>query len=159
MSELSDSCGQFNCKYCLHLIFMRFNAISCEYVAQVLYFKCAECRFLQHWLLVLHRKVAWVPLLVVLGGLQGSTWWCRGGHQGKLLYTPRLPHHSTIFSYKMSGEPAIPIASCLLEYFPQGNMMVRILDASGSVTQDIHNFQLCIIRVQLSRTQVNFSNL
>jgi hypothetical protein len=43
MSELSYSCGQFNCKYCLHLITLRFNAVSCEYVTQVFYLKCAEC--------------------------------------------------------------------------------------------------------------------
>ncbi len=33
---------------------------------------------LQRWLLVPHRKVAWISLLVFLGGLQGSTWRCRG---------------------------------------------------------------------------------
>jgi hypothetical protein len=32
VSELSYSCGWFNCKYSLHLITLRFNAVSCEYV-------------------------------------------------------------------------------------------------------------------------------
>ncbi len=32
----------------------------------------------------------------------------------------------------MSGEPAKPIANPLFEYFPQGKMMVQILDASRS---------------------------
>ncbi len=32
----------------------------------------------------------------------------------------------------MSGEPALPIGNLLYEYLPQGNMIVQILDASGS---------------------------
>ncbi len=39
MSELSYSCGWLNHEYCLHLITLRINAISCEYVPQVLPFK------------------------------------------------------------------------------------------------------------------------
>jgi hypothetical protein len=42
MLELFYSCGLFNCKYCLHLITLRFNAVSFEYLSQVFYLKCAE---------------------------------------------------------------------------------------------------------------------
>jgi hypothetical protein len=45
MSELSYSFGRLTCEYCLHIITLRFDAISCEYVPQVFYFKCAECQF------------------------------------------------------------------------------------------------------------------
>jgi hypothetical protein len=30
--EFFDICGRLNCKYCLHLITLGFNAISCQYV-------------------------------------------------------------------------------------------------------------------------------
>ena len=42
--KLFYSCGQFDREYCLHLITLRFYAISCEYVTQVFYVKCAECQ-------------------------------------------------------------------------------------------------------------------
>jgi hypothetical protein len=34
-------------------------------------------------------------------------------------------------SWKMTGEPAIPIVIAYWNIFPQGNMMVQILDTSG----------------------------
>ncbi len=45
VTELFYSCGWFNCKYCLHLITLRFNAVSGQYIPQVFYFKCTECQF------------------------------------------------------------------------------------------------------------------
>jgi hypothetical protein len=45
VSEFFYSCGQLNRKYCLHLITLRLNAISGQYVPQVFYFKCAEYQF------------------------------------------------------------------------------------------------------------------
>ncbi len=53
----------------------------------------------QCWLLSPHRKVAWVPHLVFLDGLQGYSWRCRGGHLSlsKLINTLEIPLALTFF--------------------------------------------------------------
>ncbi len=45
ISLLYHSFGWLNRNYCLHLVTLRFDTISCEYVPQLFYFKCAECQF------------------------------------------------------------------------------------------------------------------
>ncbi len=39
---------------------------------------------------------------------------------------------SIIWAWNMSAEPPKPMGSLLYEYFPQGKMIVHILDAVGS---------------------------
>jgi hypothetical protein len=48
------------------------------------------------------------------------------------LTNARAAISSDILAWKMSGEHPILIGSCREEYFPHGNIMVHILDESGS---------------------------
>ncbi len=63
--------------------------------------------------LILRHEVAQVPLLVFLGGLPGSTWRCRGGSQGMLLQTLRIPLALTSFLGKCLENLQYPlVVSC-----------------------------------------------
>ncbi len=56
-------------------------------------------------------------------------------HKRSLMYAQmnsRETISSDILAWKMSGQDAMPIGSHRKEYFPDGKIMVHILDESGS---------------------------
>jgi hypothetical protein len=54
---------------------------------------------------------------------------CKGGHQGELIPFLGIPLALTML---LSGELLFPFLALVGVYWPQGKMMVQILDASGS---------------------------
>jgi hypothetical protein len=118
--------GRLNREFWLHLITLRFDSVFTEYAPQVFFFKCAECRSSA----LTCKPASWYRLRtssslsrwssrLFFEMQRRSSVWARAS-----LRIPLAP------SWKKYGEPALPIGDC--EYWPNGKLMVQILDASGS---------------------------